>query len=974
MKDNFFTQLQFIRQVVSGSQNPEDAMTTILPILKTDDDLLREFFNELQTADWLDVLQADGFFDSAPGIQKLPSGSYRYIPWPASKYLLRVAPSAPGKVVDILKNIQTDNATVVNDILDIANIVEPNHALHLLPTLSDALESETFWISSKDTARLCVRLLNEGFSDAALQFANSLYSPSTELEPKRHYRTDRHWYSEGLRTITPVFSVLSSKEYLLQLCNWLTNAINAKEFDVQEDGYDISDSWRPAIETHEQNHDWDLASIFVDFLRDGFENAIESKSIEITEALSILDRYNYTIFRRIRLHLINRFAELVPDLAKDTMLDQDNFKSSRTKHEYAMLMGNRYTMLTQSERAQWLEFVSEGPDLTAYDSYIENQRGESPTDEGRNAHSVYWKFQRYHWIRDHLEGSNRKFYDEMDTKHGQPRLADMSSYMTVGDVRDASPMTVEELQAVPFSEAVEKISTWKPDSPETWESPTYQGLNRTFINLLSHDRARYSSHADDMIGRHPLFIRSFLMQMTAAVKDQIGIDLDTVYKLCEWILTSPDTTMPVAKLESGALIDSDWRWVRLEICDLIREICKVSSGSETIYHEISHRKPLSNLLQLLFTDPIDDPVDLNRNQPDPRLYDYTTYALNSQQGHAMRALVEYARWIANQHKTSANGNDVVTDGIGLMPEVKDLIDFALADENQSISYAAILGESIGILYWIDSDWLESIIDKMIVLDRIPADPLYEMGWASWNSFICWVNPHRVYYELLADKYKTALEQSFTLKAVEKTSSLQPMFRLTEHLMILYGRGDLTDEKDVSLVDKMVTNSPIEMRINAIGFVGKSISNNDPLPQKVTERFKSLWTKYWKTNGKQDANTNHEDHLFGRWFASGQFDEAWALNQLVEYSDIVGIPEPDHAVAERMEAIVHVDTHACLTVLKNMVEGDHEGWHIHSWIKPAFAILKHGMECDEDTRILAEEIINKLGRLGHLDFGKLLSQN
>src|ERR1051325_9731426 len=75
------------------------------------------FFSRLNNPRWIGPLRAHGVFDNPPPPDK-DGTSTRYLQWPASRYLARMAKEAPVEVAEILAQIQTDNVSVMGDVLD----------------------------------------------------------------------------------------------------------------------------------------------------------------------------------------------------------------------------------------------------------------------------------------------------------------------------------------------------------------------------------------------------------------------------------------------------------------------------------------------------------------------------------------------------------------------------------------------------------------------------------------------------------------------------------------------------------------------------------------------------------------------------------------------------------------------------------------------------------------------------------------
>ena len=199
-----------------------------------------------------------------------------------------------------------------------------------------------------------------------------------------------------------------------------------------------------------------------------------------------------------------------------------------------------------------------------------------------------------------------------------------------------------------------------------------------------------------------------------------------------------------------------------------------------------------------------------------------------------------------------------------------------------------------------------------------------------------------------------------------------MNHLGEHLMILYGRGQLGLDEDEGLLRRFLAESHPDIRRHAIGFVGRSLKGEEQIPEEVVGRFKTLWDTYWAGTGKQDVQQKPDAWLFGTWFSSGQFPARWALEQLESFVDVTPTPEPDHAIVEQLTKIAQADIGKAIRILDRMIRGDREGWRIHGWLASARQILAVAMMAGGNARTQAEQVINYLGRRGHIEFGELLN--
>ena len=126
---------------------------------------------------------------------------------------------------------------------------------------------------------------------------------------------------------------------------------------------------------------------------------------------------------------------------------------------------------------------------------------------------------------------------------------------------------------------------------------------------------------------------------------------------------------------------------------------------------------------------------------------------------------------------------------------------------------------------------------------------------------------------------------------------------------------------------------------------------------------------------EPSSHSEEVAAFGWWFASGKFDDVWAIGQLEEALRLSGKTEPYELVLERLVTLsttMPVDVVGCLRLI---VEGDKEGWNIRAWREPKRTILKTALKSGDPTaRQLAESLIHRLGARGYWDFRDLLRES
>ena len=926
------------------------------------------FFSRLENPNWVNALaQEDLFSDPPPPIHR-EDGGMSFPHWPASNYLARMAKHVPAEVAGILSDVQTENVFVVADIIHAAMAMPPADAAGLVPRIGEAARAGTLWIHLKDASDLCVHLASNGEVDAALALAHALFAPRPGEGEEQVSQRDEYWYKEGMRNVVPVLAVLRPKEFSRELCGWLNALVDAKEHAQRDSGHDSSYWWRPAVEEHEQNLRSDLTGTLVGFVRLGLEHAVREGGLSLEQALTIVSDYPYLIFRRMRVHLINEFAEQDTLLARQAIMDRETFDDFMYKHEYAMLVGRRLGLLTPEEREQWFAWVDAGPDMSEFDARFRETQGRDPTAEDRADRLRYWQFNKLHCVRTHLEGDRQAFYQGMLDNHGEPELADLNSRISTG-WGSTSPITVGELSRMTFAKAVERVASWEP-SEDQFRGPDSEGLATAFGEYVGTKPEEFSAEASTLVERPAIYIRAFISQMIAAIELDRAIDILAVLSLCEWVLGRPMGESTRVPERPGGLVDRDWRWTRDEISRFARSVCEAKAEDDPRYALEALREPIWSVVKALSHGPTESYILQDEAKFDPRLHDYLTEGMNSPRGKAVGAAFAYARWVANHVKETDGQRELIPEGFTAMPEVRELLEWLMAPENRDVGPHAVIGSQINLINWIDKEWLERHSARLFDLGGLEHVPPEPEGWAAWNAFLVWVSPHSAFYRLFEQQFAYSVAQSALVQS-EGRSRESPMERLGEHLVVLYGRAELDLSEDDGILKRFLSGAFPEYRRHAIGFVGRVLEFEKDLPQSFVDRYQALWEVYWAGAGKADAGGDPDGMLFGQWFTSGRFPPEWALARLQEFVDVVSVPEPDHAVVEQLAEVAPTDAAKAVYILNRMVHGDREGWRVGSWIESARTVLQTGIQAGGEPKIEAERLINYLGRRGFTELGDLL---
>jgi hypothetical protein len=797
--------------------------------------------------------------------------------------------------------------------------------------------------------------------------ATSILRVDPDRDLDRSRRAD-HWYADAATKLIPALIPARPAAFLKVLLDGLQQAAEFKARDAANSEYDASPWWRPAVEEHEQNFDFDFPSRLVGHTRQAFEVAIEKSYLSLSEALAELDLRQRLIFKRLRMHLINRFGDRDPFLARRTIMDREMLDKSGFKHEYAMLCRDRFTLLLPEERTEWLSWIDRGPDLTEFAERYEERFEEKPSEPQSNEYVRDWKLKRLHWVRDHLNGETAQFYESLLAELGEPELADMSIKMGRLQSGSRSPLSFEDLADKDFADVVELVCSWRPPERRSAFGPSFDGLAEIFRAYLLKSPARFVPRATLMIGRPPLFVATYLSAICRAFEVGNSFDLGPLCDLCSWVLRQ-SLSNQAGRATSESMSFDRWDFASDCISSVVKEACSANCALE-------FRERFWHLLGPL-TDSSGQSCFVDSKNPDIRLKDYTSDSMSSPAGRAMHAVFAYARWVALSMAKDGDRKEGLDSGFKYLPEVRALLEAKLRDGGKGgFSLRATYGCHWSLIRWIDANWLAANAAKICDLAAFESSPGTAYGWAAWNSFLSENDASIEDYQLLRDQFHYALRQAAVVQPKERNDFHRPFDRFAEHLVVLYGRGELSLSDDDGILQKLFTVAAPAIRTHAIQFIGESLWRNNirGIPDDFRHRYAALWDWYWDTIGEMDTRTNGANCTFAYWIASRAFGDSWALERLEQFLRVAINPEPWEDMIAALQGVSHLDILRSVRIVDTLLISNREPWRMFTAAMAIKAILRAGIAAGNDAREIAGRTIDRLGRLGFLEFGELMRES
>jgi hypothetical protein len=148
---------------------------------------------------------------------------------------------------------------------------------------------------------------------------------------------------------------------------------------------------------------------------------------------------------------------------------------------------------------------------------------------------------------------------------------------------------------------------------------------------------------------------------------------------------------------------------------------------------------------------------------------------------------------------------------------------------------------------------------------------------------------------------------------------------------------------------------------------------DPAVEEPVKRLMVLWSFVASHGGMSPAAKDRSElSAFAWWFASGQFDDDWAFEQLELALRSGNMLDSAHLIVRRLVELAEREPLRSVRVLASLVESDSEGWRIGGWKDEARTVLETAMRSNDRVAQKASlALVNKLVSKGRLEFRELV---
>lgn len=841
-------------------------------------------FEHLSRTDWLPFLNDQGEF-AEPSMNGAP---YRF------GYLKRLAPEVPFVIAALLSKYRTLEPDAKRMAIEAACALPPE-AFREVQTQVVAWihEEDSILLTHPLTDYLVLHAPNRQFDTMIRFVTTALLTPwqSEASDPTATYQARQprshlsQWqFKQFLDRSEPI--VRARTWYLPMVCQALAEFAALRQLnDSEASHYAV---WRRTLEPSRDTVGRDLDFLLIDLLADRCRERLSPRAVN--QLWRLFSSYPYTIFRRLRLHLLTHQPQAPAALVREALMDHPALEAYYLEQEYRTLAQQPSTALTTDDLHTLMGWVQAGPQGLAWLSFQPNARRHE-ADSGA----------RWEWHKLNLFGqlpepwqARRAALNEMYSGPPDPTIGRL--HVRSGESTSFSAETFHALDLPGM------LQLLQADPPSTGD-PHFDRLNdrvEGLSGLLRADvRKRPSFYLEHLTAFQDVseeYQQMLLYALRTDVSDGVSVLLNELLDYFDAVNRHAD----------AAQEKQPWSILRGSLSDLFADQLL---QRESVQRDTELAPRIAAALIAAYRDP--DPVP---DVEDPRFAEFGNAfdrSLNVTRGKVMHALLAYIVWMTPD---ATGGSQEVKDSV---ERIKATVLEALRTTERS---SAVWAAFTGFHPWFNQHepaWYGAC--AAVLFDR--EQP--ELSGPVWEAHLHWNKPYTSLLRTLRPHYLAYTDEDLADPARARwpvTEAIQKQF--VERLAIFYLRGTLTLENQEGLLRRVILNAMPEAVGHLVSHIGRVLegesAGTDP---EIIQRAMALWDEL-KTKIVAERPELRAEVLsnFSWWFISGAFALDWVLPEfsaaLTQATGNTTAP----LVLDRLSTLVLQDPERALPILTQLVAG------------------------------------------------------
>ncbi|TDT15881.1 hypothetical protein BDK89_1460 [Ilumatobacter fluminis] len=830
-----------------------DDVHRLLPLIAGPNHL-RHFLSRIATPQWLYALIDTGILDPPADGE----------PWPVFAAVDRVAP---------------DHGPLVGSWLDAMYDRHPTDAGRAWFVARAAADV------GPDAAAVLLRALVDHGSVSGIAtigpFAIEEFEPESPLVEQLAdvLLNDAPWHAAY--HVDPVVERLvdgtakSNASRRIQLLSWkLRSAASSEEGHARWFSFERAGSVADWADDHRDDRFSSLLEALVDVIRRARE------WVSTDEILAIIDSLPIEVRGRLRAWVLSTS----PDTTLDVLIEELSVAISHrdpTGDDLPIVDRVVAEAATREYTEPWLAALGPAPTVVEVAQRLPSHE---LTEEWLRA---------YHWtglLPEEAIGSWAQPAAVIAGAFGRPVRATLEKRSRVVGGTGRSPISLEELAALPVSEAVRRVAEWRPDGSEWLVSA--RELARTLEALVKADSTAWIASPVQIATelRQPTYIHHYLRSVAQAIEDGARPPIAEILDVIGLVRAHPWVIEPLGRDDFD--YDHDWSGAEQAAVDVLKGMADKDLGfggrDDEVWQVLAAEARNRGAPSAIVSE-ARDPLD---------------YAINRR---CTRALEVVLSFMAHEFRITGTARQAAFD----------LLEEALRLEgSDGAEHRAIIATRLGFLRHIAPQWVDDAADLMFGDDAPP-----DLAQVTADVAIKWGRPNRWLFE----RYRPLL-----LDAVSRNVD-----NALDHLMIamLWTVTGYSVEENIAFLRQ----TPALLSDAGEG-LGRLLRHDD-----AEEALVATAVSFWDAAN----STADPDALPGfGWFAEvGQLDtDLWASRTMTTLDVTSGRIDWSHKVAERAASLQPSTT--TLAIMNGLIRGPSDEWDKRRNVERAVELIRAADELSE----------------------------
>ncbi len=850
----FFRSLDDIDEIIKDGSSFQNARALIALMTNSASTI---YALNLLDAGWLEPLESLGYFrGDSSNASSFAAESIVF--WPVSAYLKRIAKKAQGdhRIGQTLSRILSfmptpRNYAIVRDMIEISVALPREMRRGIVPVVQRVL-SRADNIEFANVSALITSLAEEGDVSPALRLFSTVFAifrvdaetPGPNLSAAARTFMDNWNYRQEMKKCLPSLTRTGGLRFLEHLCQVLDEHVRLDAKGGFQGPDDFSYIWRPAIEEHSQNIHDDPRDTVITAIRECAASLALQMPSQFPEIIEMMDSRQWFIFTRIMLYLLAESPVASAGEIAKYSTQPYLFSEVGVRHEYALLLRNRFSILSGDQQGAILRMIENGPDLTGVMAHVQRAFNRSLTEVEAVAHVRRWQYDWLSFIEAHLPREWEDRFEVLKREFGEPVHPDFPHYTSSGFSLGGMGALVSGLdEGIGVETLLERFGGH--NGAVVFSEEELRDTARALRNLNQKDRYTIAARAREVVLLPVLLLdamASALLSPVDGLKEKIPMILSLVAGIVD------RAAVVGSESEREALLEVATR--------VVYQLLPDGGGQITGEQLPILRRIMTQLLTFVRPD-----ISEHRRKVYGNV-DPLTEAINGLDGRIVDAGVKVASLERNLTSGNNSRNQAPT---WLFSNLSSILP-RLAPHELRVS--AILGYRFPWLTQLSHSW--SVEHARSIF---PMQPSQSPRWAvAWSSYVMYSGAYDDVFEILGSQYEKAVGDMSEKKL---TSRSNPDLGLAQHLAAYYWRGRLTlKDKLFQEFMRLGSEDTISMFLLTIG---RGVGEGAEIPSEALQQLADWTVSKWRSRRRTAKKALS---AFGWWFPHGPLgDSRWRIELL-----------------------------------------------------------------------------------------------